>query len=104
MREAGHHRRAEETGQPLQRVNGAKDVVDELGVTAAAPADVVEREEIATETVDDLLGLGEELLARLFSGAVARASSGVLSHGWDPLADPVPGQGACRTPSGGSPA
>ena len=81
VREAAHHRGAEEAGEALQRVHGAEDVVDELGVAAAAPADVVEREEIAAQAVDDLLRLGEELLARLVARALAAsAAARVLSH------------------------
>ena len=63
VREARHHaRRAEEPREPLQRVDRAEDVVDELRI-AAAPScsSLVEREQIAAQPVDDLLRFGEEL-------------------------------------------
>ena len=75
VRQAAHDRGAEEPREPLQRVNGAEDVVDEVGVARAALHELVEREEIATQPVDELLRLREELLARLLAERVASAVS-----------------------------
>ena len=43
VRKRAHPGRAEEPRQPLQRVNGAKDVVDELRIGGALATTVVER-------------------------------------------------------------
>ena len=64
-------RGAEQPGQALQRVDGAEDVVDRAGSTCPARHALVEREQIAAEPLDDLLRLGEELVAR------AVAASGI---------------------------
>ena len=78
MRQPRHARRAEEPGEALERVDPAKDVVDELGVRLALLEQLVEHEEVAAEPVDELLGLAEELVARLHFRPVRRLPSSRL--------------------------
>ena len=59
-----HGGRAEETGEPLQRVHGAEHFVEQLGIVALGAHERVEREQIAAQRVEDLLRLGEELFTR----------------------------------------
>ncbi len=64
VRERRHAVGAEEPGEPLERVHRAEDVVDQPRVDAPAADPLVEAEQIAAQPLDDLLGLGEELVAR----------------------------------------
>jgi hypothetical protein len=64
VRHAGEAHRAEQPGQALQRVDRAEDVVDQVRIGRALLQGIVQREDVAAETFDDLLGLGEELLPR----------------------------------------
>ena len=71
--------RAEERGQALQRVHRPEHVVQHVGGRAALALGAVEREEIARQRVDELLGLREELFSRLVRGVpVAAFHDGAL--------------------------
>ncbi len=74
VRERAHACSAEKSGQPLQRMDGAKDIVDQFGLGGALPPSVVELEQIPRQTLDDLVRLGEEFLPRL----VAHVGHGVI--------------------------
>jgi hypothetical protein len=61
-------------------VHRAENVVDEFGVTAAAPAHFVEGKQIATQAIDDFLSLGEKLLACFFACVLAPTAAWTFSH------------------------
>lgn len=59
---------AKQAGQPLERVHRAEHVVDEPGIDLPRAQPLVDRQQIAPQApLDDLLRLGEELLARPIS-------------------------------------
>jgi hypothetical protein len=61
LREAGQ---AEHARQSLQRVNGPEDVVQQVWIGPALFLGLLEQQKVATQRLDDLLGLREEVLAR----------------------------------------
>src|SRR5262249_1114240 len=73
--ERAHAVRAEEAREPLERVHGAEDVVDEVRIDPSRPLCFVEREEVPPEPLDDLLRFREELVARAVAVAHPRLPS-----------------------------
>ena len=86
VRERRHAVGAEEPGQPLERVHRAEDVVDEARIDAPGADPLVEPEQIAAQTLDDLLRLGEELVARAVTPSGIRCSPRVSARSPPPEA------------------
>ena len=64
MRERTEPRGAEQPCQTLQRVNRAESFVDQRGIADPSLDCRIQTEQISRQGLDDLLRLGEELLAR----------------------------------------
>ena len=73
MREPGISVAPKRPESPFSVCTARKTSLTSSGSLLAALDDLVEREQIAAEPVDDLLRLGEELLARLVDRSVVRA-------------------------------
>ena len=70
--ERAHPDRAEQPASPLSVCTARNASLTSVGIDAAlACSDRVEREQVARQRLDDLLRLGEELLARLVASVSA---------------------------------
>ena len=97
VRERRHAVGAEEPGQPLERVHRAEDVVDEARIDAPVGIPSSSPSRSRPETLDDLLRLGEELVARAVTPLGHQRSPGLrdLARGLgaEPLGGAALGEG-----------